>query len=283
MNDSVAESLARRQTDPIWIQHHFLATGHDENTPNATATFVHRKGRHYMVTCGHVLQIVKQRRDSEGESRLTMALHADQAVLNLSSVGPEGVVLSVRTPGAELHCKPADVALACLKPSYWKLLSSEKSKTAIDLDSWRAPDWSAVQKCLAVGYENEGKTSIRSEGTDKVVTGLLEVVADVCSTPAHDATGFALMSDLKRPHGFAFSGMSGGAVYAIEGNERTEVEDDELLPVGIVYEGSPSTRREREHGVEHVRDSIFSDRDVFIRALMLTPENFDDWLERCGM
>ena len=91
------------------------------------------------------------------------------------------------------------------------------------------------------------------------------------------------MSELDRPHGYAFSGMSGGAVYAIEGSERTEVEDDELFPVGIAYEDSPSTHRAREHDVEHAGNSIFSDRDMFIRALMLTPGIFDDWLERCGM
>ena len=283
MNDSAADSLARRQTDPLWIQHHFLATGHDENTPNATATFVKRRGRHYMVTCGHVLQTVTQRRDAEGETQLTMALHVDRAVLNLSSVGPEGVVLSVRTPGAELHSKPADVALASLEPSAWETLSSGKNKAAIDLDSWQAPDWRAVQKCLAVGYENEGKTTVRSEGSEKIATRLLNVVADLCSMPADDATRFELMSKLGRPHGYAFSGMSGGAVYAIEGSERTEVEDDELFPVGIVYEGSPSSHRARELDVEDAGNSIFSDRDIFIRALMLTPGIFDDWLERCGM
>ena len=280
MNDSAADSLARRQTDPLWIQHHFLATGHDETTPNATATFVKRRGRHYMVTCGHVVQIVRRRRDEDGERQLTMALHVNRGVLNLSSVGAEGIVLSVRTPGAELHSRPADVALASLEPSYWEILSSRKSKTAIDLDSWQAPDWSAVRKCLAVGYENEGKTTIQSEGSEMVATRLLNVVADVCSMPVDDTTGFELMSELDRAHGYAFSGMSGGAVYAIEGSNRTEVEDDELFPVGIVYEGCPSTHRAREPDVEDVGRPIFSERDVFIRALMLTPGIFDDWLER---
>ena len=283
MNDSAADSLARRQTDPLWIQHHFLATGHDENTPNATATFVKRRGRHYMVTCGHVLETVKRRRDAEGETQLTMALRLDRGQLNLSSVGPEGVVLSVRSPGAELHSTPADIALASLEPSYWEFLSSRKSKTAIDLDSWQAPDWSAVQKCLAAGYENEGKTTVRSESSEKVATPLLNVVADLSSMPADDATGFELMSELDRPHGYAFSGMSGGAVYAIEGSARTEVKDEELFPVGIVYEGSPSTHRAPERDVEDARGSIFSDRDIFIRALMLTPGRFDDWLEKCGV
>ena len=39
MDREVPESLPRRQTDPLWIQHHFLATGHGESTPNATATY----------------------------------------------------------------------------------------------------------------------------------------------------------------------------------------------------------------------------------------------------
>ena len=283
MNDSVAPSLAWRQTDPLWIQDHFLATGHDENTPNATATFVKRRGRHYMVTCRHVLESVTKRRDAGGETQLTMALHVDRGVLNLSSVGPEGIVLSVRAPGADLHSRPADVALASLEPSYWELLSSRKSKTAIDLDFWQTPDWSTVRKCMAVGYENEGKTTIRNEGSEMVAARLLNVVADVCSMPAEDTTKFELMSELDRVHGFAFSGMSGGAVYAIEGSDRTEFEDDELFPVGIVYEGFPATHRAREPGVEDAGRSIFSKRHVFIRAQMLTPGIFDDWLERCGM
>lgn len=282
MNHSAADSVARRQTDPLWIQHHFLATGHDETTPSATATFVKRRGRQYMVTCGHVLRSVKRRREQNGEKMLTMALHVDRAVLNLSSVGPEGVVLRIRTPEAELHSEPADVAIASLEPSAWEILSSGKNKTAIDLDSWQAPDWRSVQKCLAVGYENEGKTTLQSEGSKKIATRLLNVVADLCAMPTDGATGFQLLSELDRSHGYAFSGMSGGAVYAIEGSDRTEVEDDELLPVGIVYEGYPSTHRGGEHNVEQANDSIFSERHIFIRALMLTPGIFDAWLERSG-
>ncbi len=283
MNDTATDSLARRQTDPLWIHDYFLATGYDETTPNATATFVKQCGQHYMVTCGHVVQSVRQLREKDVERHLTMALHVDRCVLNLSSFGPEGLELSVRTPDAELHSRPVDVALASLDPSFWEILSSQKSKTAIDLDSWQEPDWSVVRYCLAVGYENEGKTAIRSESSEMVVTRLLNVVAGVCSTPADDTTGFELMSELDRAHGYAFSGMSGGAVYAIKGSDRTEVEDAELFPVGIAYEGYPGTNQTRETVAEDTGRSFFSERDVFIRALMLTPRIFDDWLERCGM
>ena len=212
-----------------------------------------------------------------------MALHVGRSVLNLSSVGPEGVVLSVRTPEAELHSAPADIALANLDPSRWNILKDSKNKTAIDLDSWQAPDWSVVQKCLAVGYENEGKSKIESGDSEKIATRFLNAVADLRSMPADDATGFELMSELDKPHGYAFSGMSGGAVYAIEGSERTEVEDDELFPVGIVYEGYPSTHGARGGDEEPAEGSIFSERDIFIRALMLTPGIFDYWLERSGI
>ena len=52
-----------------------------------------------------------------GETQLTMALHVDRTVLNLSSVGPEGIVLGLQTPEAELQSEPADIALAYLEPS----------------------------------------------------------------------------------------------------------------------------------------------------------------------
>ena len=157
MNGQAPESLPRRQTDPLWIQDHFLAGGHDENTPNATATFVKRKGRHYLVTCRHVLEIVSKRRTAGGERQLTMALEIDGTVLNLSRVSAQGVVLNVRTPEARMHSERADIALAPLDESNWKRLSERKNKEAIDLDSWREPNWSVVRHCLAVGYENEGK------------------------------------------------------------------------------------------------------------------------------
>jgi hypothetical protein len=37
--------LARSQTDPLWLQDHFLGTGHDVTTRNGTASFVSFKGR----------------------------------------------------------------------------------------------------------------------------------------------------------------------------------------------------------------------------------------------
>ena len=118
MDREVPESLPRRQTDPLRIQHHFLATGHGESTPNAIATFVKRKGHHYMVTCRHVLQMVADRRSAAGDTQLTMALQIDRAMLNLSHISPQGIILSVRTPEMEIRTEKADIALASLEGIY---------------------------------------------------------------------------------------------------------------------------------------------------------------------
>ena len=40
-----------------------------------------------------------------------------------------------------------------------------------------------------------------------------------------------------------FSGLSGGPLYVVEGQEEHEIEDEELFPVGIVFEGYPSSGR----------------------------------------
>lgn len=67
MNESATDSLARRQADPLWIKDYFLTRGHNETTPNASGTFVKRRGRYYVVTCSHVLQTVIRQRDEDGE------------------------------------------------------------------------------------------------------------------------------------------------------------------------------------------------------------------------
>jgi AraC-like DNA-binding protein len=86
MTQSESESLPRRQTDPAWLQDHFLGTGHDENTRNGTFTFVQRHGRHYAVTCRHIMDGVADPEIVPAATHPTMALHIDKAVLNLSYI-----------------------------------------------------------------------------------------------------------------------------------------------------------------------------------------------------
>lgn len=213
---------------------------------------------------------------------LTMALHVGRRILDMSYVSPEGIELSVRAPGGEYEAGHADIALAPLAGWHWELLRDEKGKVAIDLDSWREPDWSAVRYCLAAGYPDEGKYPTSEGGAEMVAAPILNVVAELCSDPARGGSGFTMMSELESPPGASFSGMSGGAVYTYEGQERREVDDEEVFPVGIVYGGFPGANRASELSEEASADAFLTERDILIRALKLTPDVFDDWVRRCG-
>ena len=273
-----SESLPRRQTDPLWIQDYSLSTGHNEATHNATATFVKRKGQYYMVTCRHVLDSVAEPDTAPEAGHPTMALQIDQTVLNFSYFVPKGIKPSVRAPVLELGSPEFDIALACIDVRRWQLLSCKKNKVAIDLDSWRGPNWKDVTYCLAVGYQNDGKKIISSDGAKLVTTPFLNVVAELSSTVSRETTVFSMSSELSSSHRYWLSGMSGGAVYAVEGSDQREVQDEELFPVGIVFEGFPSTEQAIERNNEEAASALFSQQDIFIRGVMLTPDTFDDWL-----
>ena len=282
MSEKARESLPRRQTDPLWLQHPYLATGHDATTRNATATFIRRKGRHFMVTCRHVLEVVEEARTGSGREHLTMALHVGRTIIDMCYASPAGTELSVRAPGGECEAGQADIALAPLAGWHWELLRDEKGKVAIDLDSWREPDWGAVRYCLAAGYPDEGKYPTLEDGAEMVAAPILNVVAELCSEPARGDSGFTMMSELESPPGASFSGMSGGAVYTYEGRERREVNDEEVSPVGIVYGGFPGANRASKLSEQASEDAFLTERDILIRALKLTPDVFDDWVRRCG-
>lgn len=289
-----SESLPRRQTDPLWIQDYFLGTGHNETTRNATATFVKRKGHHYVVTCRHVLDSVTGSDTAPGAKHPTLALQVDSIPLNLSYFGPNGLKPSVRAPVPEpkspgndpvpeLKSPENDIALACIDGSYWHLLSSNKNKIAIDLDSWREPNWNDVTYCLAVGYEDEGKKIISSDGANMVAAPFLNVVAELSSTVSSETTLLAMSSELSSSNSYWLSGMSGGTVYAMEGSGQPEVQDEELFPVGIVFGGSPSKKQAIDQNNAEATGAFLTERDILIRAVMLTPDTFDDWLKKSGI
>jgi hypothetical protein len=78
---------------------------------------------------------------------------------------------------------------------------------------------------------------------------------------------------LEKPHGYYFSGISGGTLYAVE--------EEILVPVGIVFEGYPSTKKQAEARANST--AFLDEHDIFIRALTLTPEIFEEWLRRAKL
>ncbi|MET3648923.1 hypothetical protein [Phyllobacterium ifriqiyense] len=273
------DSLLRRQTDPAWLQDHYLGTGHTEETNNATFTFIKRRDQVYAVTCGHVVDQLSNPEAVPDARMPTLALQIDHGVLNLSQVTGIGRISHTTraTERNETH-REIDIAIALLSESYWSILTEKKNKTAIDLDAWREPCWESVKMCVAAGYPNEHKEQLQVGGRDMVGASFMRAIAAVSSTLGRDQKFITLSSILNEPHGHFFSGMSGGPVYAAEGVEDRLIDDEELLPVGIIFEGHPGSNRGKPQSGTDPMAAFLTDRDIFFRALTLTPERFDHWL-----
>jgi hypothetical protein len=71
-----------------------------------------------------------------------------------------------------------------------------------------------------------------------------------------------MKSRLKEPHGWFFSGLSGGPIYVID--------RDLMIPAGLLYDGWPQTREDTH--------KEFTPNHIVIRGVTLTPANFESWL-----
>ncbi|RWP54370.1 hypothetical protein [Mesorhizobium sp.] len=181
------DSLLRRQTDPVWLQDHYLGTGHTEETNSATFTFIKRRGRIYAVTCGHVVDQLSNP-VSVPDARLpTLALQIDRGVLNLSQVTGIGrITHTTRAAEKNETHREIDIAITPLSESYWSILTKRKNKTAIDLDAWREPRWESVKMCVAAGYPNEHKEHLEVDGRDMVGASFMRAIAAVSSMLGRD-------------------------------------------------------------------------------------------------
>lgn len=163
-----AESLPRRNSDPIWLQDYFVHTGHDAGTRSGTATFVKRKGIHYVCTCRHIMEGVKDPKMVPNAKFPTLALAIDRAFINLSCMTANGPELVMRAPASDTEHANTDIAIAPLDAGSWHLLATRKNKSAIDLDRWKQPDWSKVRFGLANGYPDEHKKNVSADSIDQV-------------------------------------------------------------------------------------------------------------------
>lgn len=245
-------------TIPLFVQHPHLATGRDDRTVSASATFVKFEGQHYIVTCGHVLGQVVDSRDK------TLAIMIERRSVNLYPFGAFGAGLGLRTPQADWAGRVVDVAISSIE-AVWQHIVTRKHKKAVDLDNWSEPAWADVRRAVACGWLNNYKGLTE---WDVSTQGAL-VFADVasCLSPTHPE--FTLHSEKAENSETMLSGISGGLIVGELGSEE--------VPIGLVFEGFPGeadTLGERESGL------LLQPGDLMVRGHVLTPEIFADWLRR---
>lgn len=246
--------IARACTDPLWLQHRFLRAGHNQGNPNGTATFITFERHTYVLTCEHVV--------SSAKTDEVPALWLDRIALNIASHHPDG---SYRHNFRFPEFGVIDIAMYRLTEFHWSLLRDKKGKVAINLDAWQEPTWEEEASFIAAGYPTEHKTATLD---DKVSAPMPLFSAELASNINADKPTFALHSVLSNPHGWTLSGLSGGPVFRV-------VDENTLLPVGLVFEGGPST--------QEAGDTQFATaNEIFIRATTLTPNRFKEWLGKAG-
>ena len=250
--------FARPYVEPLFLQDFFFRSGRSAATSTATGTFVRRREQLYCVTCSHVVEAVRSSKFDHDKSAgvLALALNAGAIMLGTSKAS------CFASPVAPLHQPAADIAIARIPLGDWDTLKRDRERVAyVDLDSFEAPDFEAIESCAAVGFPDKRK--VNRDG--RIKTGLAVAVAGLTRPLSDGVSVFQLHSESDAPHGVGFSGMSGGLVLGLVGMH-------DYVPVGILFEGAPS-------GEEESAGAIGSPCDIFFRCHLLTPSIFDQWIE----
>lgn len=267
-------------TIQLWVQDAFGRVIREYIPQNATGTFIKRRGRQYIVTAGHVANAVHVRQIGRSRAAI-IAMRCNTTILNLAAFHSGGIRYSLRSAAADNAGTIPDVAVAPLSDFFQNVLFEKSHKAPIDLDAWSEPQWPSVQYCLAAGFPSEHKRWTQVGQASAIKSLFVTPIAELNSTLDPGLPTFTLMSTMENPHGYHFSGMSGGPVYAIDPVERLDSTTN-LFPIGIVFEGHPgSSRPDDENGSGS--SGFLTDRDVFFRVMTLTPTYFDDWLYNAGL
>lgn len=253
---------------------------HTSHTLNATVTFVKHRERYYAVTCHHVLdafrteavrakkilipsihsgKLISQFSNLTHQMRHRWSFHSCRDFADLAIWDDEEAMRDI----TRSNLSRPDIAIADIT-SYWEVISKPRTLTPIDLDNWTAPPWEKFDKLFAAyGFPTGHKSQV---GTT-ISAPMPRIAVEMANRPSQDRPIFTLHSTVENPHGWGFSGISGGPVLAIDA-------DAELIHfIGLVFEGTPSEALEPTQP-----DAIFGPADIFLSCYQLTPSIFDSWL-----
>lgn len=236
---------------PLFIGNYFFADGHNQESTNATITFINFQNIIYGVTCKHVHDEVHKVKHS------TARIIIGNVVQNLSGWSHFGLESYISDVAEDI-----DISIIKISENIWREIQEKKKRTFIDLDYYEEPDWSNIKSCIAAGFPNKSK-SIQG---NQVAASKIEITAELASNLTPSSKTFTIFSTLESPSPHNFSGISGGPIYCIN--------DHSFLPIGIVYEGFPSGEEENARNSE----SFYHDNDITVRGIVINPNNFQEWL-----
>lgn len=186
----------------------------------------------------------------------------DKTMLSLSFWTADGIQPALRSPAPDAGSHHVDVSIADIC-NYWPFILEKKHKAAIDLDNWVTPAWVDDGLHYAAGYLDEHKT----DDGKMLKSPMALVAANLSSSVTDQSREFTLFSSLAEPHGYYLSGISGGPIVTLQ--------DDKIIPVGLVFEGEPASRA--------ASAGYAGPNDIMVRGIILTPDRFADWLARSGL
>ena len=238
-----------------------------------------RNGLYYAVTCHHVLVEYREEALRSGR-RITPACHTGSTVRLFGSWTDKGTYrwsfLSWRAYGhpsqsaeeneqlSRSNSELPDIAIADVT-TVWEALARDRALIAIDLDDWSEPPWEDIQDIwMAYGFPTDHKEII-----DNMVSAPMPAISVELKTKNISSSDgkFSLFSTFENPHGWGFSGVSGGPVIAY--NPRSDI----FHFVGLVYGGAPSTSKPRSDD-----QAFLGPKDILLQCYQLSPATFDLWL-----
>lgn len=251
--------IAASQCEPLFLSLPLMRDGHGSEKANGTITYVEFRGRLFGVTCAHVY-------DQQALSGKWLTLHGtERYIFQLGNFGPDGYRSLFRSLRTDENKSGPDIAIMELGESVKQIHFERKRKKAIELDTWKEPDWSNINVPVAFGFPTEHKSQLG----ETVGASFLAVAAEVTRPMSPNDSAFLLASSLPDGNAYFFSGMSGGPVYHVPGPHASPV------IIGIVFEGFPGSSAEW-----NARDaqSFLTKNDIQIRAHTFTSAIFEEWL-----
>lgn len=281
--DADLDARLKRFCAPLYATGRFLQGGHTEQSLNATATFVQFEGRFYAVTCHHVIAAFFSA-GIEKNLSLIPTIHTGNLIHQMGSYAQDGSYqwsfLSCREfPNAQDVCDENDAALeACARrngarpdlaiadiTSIWDQLKDTRTAEALNLDAWNADDQPSLQPVwMAFGFPDQHKSQVDG----KVAAPMPRVSAQLETSMDGEPETFTLCSTLESAHGWGFSGMSGGPVFAAHPDK------DVIYFMGLTFEGAPASSAPSE-----ATSSVFLETDICLRGYLITTSRFRKWLD----